>query len=88
MCGTTKQDIACEIHHHVHRTSHLLLHHTHIDLEACPTLFPLFQHPWQGHLPPKVILMQLAPHLSMHEIAQRFPRHCLQVWPLALNQVL
>jgi hypothetical protein len=82
-----KQDIACKIHHHVHRTNHLLLHQTHIGLQAYPTLLQLFQHPWQKHPPPKVILMQLASHLLMHASVQWFPSHCLQMWPLALDQL-
>jgi hypothetical protein len=51
MCGTMKQDIACKIHRNVHRTNHLLLPHTHIGLQAYPTLLSFFQHPWQGHPP-------------------------------------
>jgi hypothetical protein len=51
------------------------------------TLFPFFQHPWQGHPPLEMILMQLVPHLSMHAIVQWFPCHCFQVWPLALDQL-
>ncbi len=87
MCGTMKQDIACKIHHNVHRINQLFLLHTHIGLQAYPTLLPLFQHPWQGHLPLKVTLMQLAPHILMHVVIQWFPCHYLQVWPLSLDQL-
>ncbi len=82
MCGTMKQYIACKIHHHVHHTSNLFFPQTHIGLQAYPTLFPFFQHQWQGHPPLEVILMQLAPHLLMHAIVQWFPCHCLQVFIL------
>jgi hypothetical protein len=46
-------------------------------------LLPLFQHP-----PLEVILMQLVSHLLMHAIIQWLPCHCLQMWPLALDQLL
>jgi len=82
MCGTMKQYIACKIHHHVHHTSNLFFPQTHISLQAYPTLLPFFHHPWQGHPPPKMILMQLAPHLLMHAIVQWFPCHCLQMFIL------